>query len=244
MRKAVLLLVLLWVSVDLTNCDGGSNVIGDILEPDYKYPWVVQVRANLGCDGVLIEPRWFLTAAHCANIFRPVITISYSRTDPYSGTTFTDSRLSVDSSVNQGQHGVHLNPLWQEGFPDHDIALVELQSAFSISPYIQTVGLPTSKRPRGLTGTVAGGSQKKVLPQGSVLTFLGSWGDHVDADTFDIDEPSSSGAWLCEGDSGSGFVTFEDGRATVRGIVSESLTPDCDVPPTTPHSSNVCRCVY
>lgn len=42
MRKTFLLLVLLCVSVDLTNCNGGSSVIGNALEPDYKYPWVVQ----------------------------------------------------------------------------------------------------------------------------------------------------------------------------------------------------------
>jgi len=122
--------------------------------------------------------------------------------------------------------------LFKLGDADHDIALIELQSAFSISPYIQTVGLPTSPRPRGLTGAVAGGSQKKVLPQGSVLVFRGSYGEAVGGSAFKIPEPSSSGAWLCEGDSGSGFVTFEDARATVRGVVSGTSTlGDCDTPP-------------
>jgi hypothetical protein len=231
MRKTFLLLVLLCV---LTNCNNGSNLIGNTLEPDYKYPWVVHDAGSDTCGGVLIEPRWILTAAHCHSTFRPVITITYSRTDPYSGITYMDSRLSFDSSEGLGQHGVHIHPMWTPGNSAHDIALVKLQSAFSISPYIQTVGLPTSPRPRGLTGTVAGGSQKKVLPQGSVLVFQGSYGDQVDGPVFDISMPSSSGVWLCPGDSGSGFVTFEDGRATVRGIVSLGTVQDCDTPPTSP----------
>lgn len=132
MRKVILLLVLLWVSVDLTNCDGESNAAGNFWEPDYQFPWVVRVSASLSCGGVLIEPRWVLTAAHCASEFRPVITIKYTRTDPYSGNTFTDTRLSVDSSENLGQHGVHIHPLFDPLTLTHDIALIELQSAFGI----------------------------------------------------------------------------------------------------------------
>src|SRR5262249_8547711 len=109
-----------------------------------------------------------------------------------------------------------------------------LQSAFSISPYIQTVGLPTSARRPRLTGTVAAISQIKVLPEGSVVVFRGSYGDNVDGAVFDVPMPSSSGAYLCPGDSGGGFVTLEDGRATVRGIVSEGTVRDCRTPPTPP----------
>jgi hypothetical protein len=47
----------------------------------------------------------------------------------------------------------------------------------------------------------------------------------------EINTPSS-GAWLCPGDSGSGFVTYENGRATVRGIASvEPILADCDTTP-------------
>jgi len=234
MRKTFLLLVLLSVSVDLTNCDGGSNVAGNFFEPDYQFPWVVHVHATKDCGGVLIEPRWVLTAAHCAEEFRPVITIVYSRTDPYSGNTFTDTRLSVGSSENLGQHGVHIHPLFHPDDPPHDIALIELQSAFSISPYIQTVGLPTSPRPRGLTGTVASGFVGTMQPPGTTSVFRGSYGDDVTGIVFSATMPSYTVRWMCQGDSGSGFVTFEDGRATVRGITSASNTPDCETPPTFP----------
>lgn len=38
---------------------------------------------------------------------------------------------------------------------------------------------------------------------------------------------TTANAFLCPGDSGSGFVTVEDGRATVRGVASQGTKSDC-----------------
>jgi hypothetical protein len=73
-----------------------------------------------------------------------------------------------------------------------------------------------------------------LQPPGTTSVFRGSYGDEVDGPSFKVTMPSYSVRWMCEGDSGSGFVTFEDGRATVRGIVSEGTHQDCDTPPTQP----------
>jgi hypothetical protein len=40
----------------------------------------------------------------------------------------------------------------------------------------------------------------------------------------------AANASLCEGDSGSGFVTVEYGRVTVRGVASQGNTGDCMTP--------------
>lgn len=41
---------------------------------------------------------------------------------------------------------------------------------------------------------------------------------------------SAASASLCPGDSGSGFVTVENGRSTVRGVASQATITDCMTP--------------
>jgi hypothetical protein len=117
----------------------------------------------------------------------------------------------------------------------HDIALVHLAQNFDIDPFIQTVALPTALRQPSVVGTVANFSHTNMnLPEGKVAIFRAPIPTESipSPNVFIIDSRNASGT-LCNGDSGSGFVTVENGRATVRGIVSEvsAHTMDCVATP-------------
>jgi trypsin len=215
-------------SVPATGPTGPLPVVGGTFEPDYRYPWVVHVASNLSCGGVLIDPQWVLTAAHCAKGKLGTSAVSYRRTDPYTGAVHTETRASV--SEQRPEAGVYIHPDFNKpSANDNDIALIKLAQPFTINHYIQTVGLPRSPRSPGMVGTVASISHTGTPPAGQISVFRGPI-SAIASPTKIIITAAAAMASLCEGDSGSGFVTLENGRAIVRGTTSQATVTDCMTP--------------
>lgn len=195
------------------------NLTGGPTGRDFPHPWVVRVAGNLACHGTLIHPRWVLTAAHCVttgttatNGVRKIFRIDYTRVDP-AGATHTDKRELINGVGLE----VILHEDFQLGHEEHDIALVKLSTPFAIEPGLQTAAIPGSARNAANPGAVAT-YNRSGLQAGQVGLFRGSIPAGA-GPSFTVLRSNPADA-LDEGDSGSGIVSQENGRAVVRGVAS------------------------
>jgi hypothetical protein len=211
---------------------GPLPVVGGINEPDYKYPWVVRMN---GCGAVLIDPQWVLTAAHCVTPNIGFGKLTYTRIDSY-GNVQTETHPPDPNAGPANNRGVFIHPNYAPNQDyANDIALIKLAQPFSVNFALQTVGLPRFPRTFGLVGTVASYVRQDggPVPPGQIAIFRGPIAV-LDSPTKIFVEASAAvgaaGASLCPGDSGSGFVMVENGRAVVRGVASQGNTGNCMTP--------------
>jgi trypsin len=194
-------------------------VVLGTLEPSFRYPWVVDIDAS--CKGVLVDAGWVLTAAHCiATQYPPRIYHRYF--DPATGQTVTEYR---DPALNSDHRGIFVHPDYN--WPDHDVALVRLESPFVLDRHVQKVALPRWGTLLNQEGVIANHSHTMELPPGLLAIFRAPIVSGCPAGQLCV---RSDNASLCPGDSGSGFVMQVDGRAVVEGIASWTLHSDCATP--------------
>jgi hypothetical protein len=189
------------------------QVVGGTTEPNYRFPWVVEVQGTLTGKGVLISPTWVLTAAHNVDTVGAA-TVSYRRTDPAGRRT----------EGKQVSFSIARHPNYVRGKADHDVALIKLPQPFPADPYLQPATLPTAPGTRGQAGLVASFKHgTSPLPAGQLAVLRGS----ITLDGGSYFEARSATASRCPGDSGSGFIVSTGDSPVVVGIAVQGTVQDC-----------------
>ncbi|XP_017444409.1 glandular kallikrein-12, submandibular/renal isoform X1 [Rattus norvegicus] len=144
---------------------GQSRVVGGYKCEKNSQPWQVAVINRYLCGGVLIDPSWVITAAHCYSHALSNYHVLLGRNNLFKDEPFAQYRF-----VNQSFPHPDYNPFFMKNhtlFPgdDHsnDLMLLHLSEPADITDGVKVIDLPTEEPKVGSTCLASGWSSTKPL---------------------------------------------------------------------------------
>jgi hypothetical protein len=188
-------------------------------------PWQARlVIGQFGCGGTIIDPRWILTAAHCAEL-APASQIYVWTGITDRNSMFTNNATRVDRVI--------IHPGWNSDTDQNDIALLRLSSPVSggspIRLYSDPQG-PTQGTPAFVSGwgaTSWEGPSPDQLLGASITVLSGPSGECGNYGAGEFDQKRmlcagrlAGGVDTCQGDSGGPLVVPVGQNWELAGVTS------------------------